>query len=113
MRTECFHQVRRDALEGLASEQGDIDHGSGWTSHANHHSVGTPSTAHSAPSWIRARHGSFSLSLLVLNLVVSLPKLNEKRDKVCRVCALFIVERDLGERDPFIAIDDKTAPAWD
>src|SRR5690242_11686684 len=36
-----------------------------------------------------------------------MPELNEKRDKVCRVGALFIVERDLGERDPLIAIDDK------
>ena len=40
MRTECFGQVRRDAFEALASEQADMDHGPGWTNHANHHSVG-------------------------------------------------------------------------
>ena len=81
MRTECFRQVRRDAFEALASEQADIDHGPGWINHANHHSVGMPSTAHSAPSWVRPRRWSFSFSLLILNLVVSLPKSTEKRDE--------------------------------
>jgi hypothetical protein len=42
-----------------------------------------------------------------------MPELSEKRDKVCRIGALFIVERDLGERDPPMAIDDEARPAWD
>ena len=36
-----------------------------------------------------------------------MPELNKKRNKVCRIGALFIVERDLGERDPSMTIDDK------